>query len=75
MIGYPKNQVANIGNKKEYYIGKNDEEKKEELKLNYPIEYGLVKNLDEMEKIWEHTFYNELCVDLVELNVMLTEVP
>ena len=45
MIGYPKNQVDNIGDKKEYYIGKNDEEKKEELKLNYPIEYGLVKNL------------------------------
>ena len=75
MIGYPKNQVDNTGDKKEYYIGKNDEEKKEELKLNYPIEYGLVKNWDEMEKIWEHTFYNELCVDLVELNVMLTEVP
>jgi len=49
--------------------------KKEELKLNYPIEYGLVKNWDEMEKIWEHTFYNELCVDPVEHNVMLTEVP
>ena len=68
MIGYPKNQVDNTGDKKEYYIGKNDEEKKEELKLNYPIEYGLVKN-------WDHTFYNELCVDPVEHNVMLTEVP
>ena len=53
----------------------NAEEKKEELKLNYPIQYGIVQNWDEMEKIWNHTFYNELCADPVEQNVMLTEVP
>ena len=31
MIGYPKNQVDNTGDKKEYYIGKNAEEKKNSL--------------------------------------------
>ena len=75
MIGYPKNQVDNTGDKKEYYIGKNAEEKKEELKLNYPIEYGIVKNWDEMEQIWGHIFSNELCASPEEHNVMLTEVP
>lgn len=32
------------------------------LALKYPIEHGIVTNWDEMEKIWHHTFYNELRV-------------
>ena len=75
MIGYPKNQIDNKGDENNYYIGKNAEEKREELKLSYPIEYGIIQNWDGMEKIWSHTFSNELCVAPEEHNVMLTEVP
>ena len=28
-----------------------------------------------MEKIWHHTFYNELRIDLENFNVLLTEPP
>eukprot|EP01084_Bolivina_argentea_P020744 38555_1 len=30
------------------------------LALKYPIGHGIVTSWDDLEKIWHHTFYNEL---------------
>jgi len=46
-----------------------------ELILRYPIERGIITNWNDMEKIWRHTFYNELRVAPEEHLVLLTEVP
>ncbi|KAK9074988.1 hypothetical protein SSX86_003307 [Deinandra increscens subsp. villosa] len=43
--------------------------------LESPIQHGVVTNWDDMEKIWHHTFYNELRVDPDEHPVLLTEPP
>ncbi|KAL1005400.1 hypothetical protein UPYG_G00058620 [Umbra pygmaea] len=44
------------------------------LPAKYPIERGIVTNWDDMEKIWHHTFNNELRIAPEEHPVLLTEV-
>ncbi len=76
IIGRPKNKGIMVGSEtKEYYVGTQADEKRGILTLSYPIEHGIVDNWDDMEKIWEHTFTNELRVKHDEHNVMLTEAP
>jgi len=43
--------------------------------LKYPLEHGIVTNWDDMEKLWEHTFDNELRIKPQEHPVLLTEPP
>ena len=66
--------MIGVESKKEY-IGDEAQKMRGVLKLSYPIESGIVSSWENMEKVWEYCFSNELRVDPTEHRVLLTEAP
>ncbi|KAJ2630388.1 Arp2/3 complex subunit, actin nucleation center [Coemansia sp. RSA 1290] len=45
------------------------------LDMSYPIENGIIKNWEDMQHVWDYTFYEKLRVDPRQSKVLLTEAP
>lgn len=75
VVGRPKYGTMVGGDAKDHYVGDDAIAKRGVLNLQYPVAEGIVKNWDDMTKVWDHTFYNGLRVEPTERPVHLTEAP
>eukprot|EP01006_Ploeotia_vitrea_P043155 TRINITY_DN66696_c1_g3_i3.p1 TRINITY_DN66696_c1_g3~~TRINITY_DN66696_c1_g3_i3.p1 ORF type:complete len:384 (-),score=37.71 TRINITY_DN66696_c1_g3_i3:180-1331(-) len=75
VVGHPKGSQWSLFDNKETYVGDEAQKKRGLLYMRYPMEHGTVTNWDDMEKVWQHCFFDQLCVDPTGYCVMLTEPP
>ncbi|KAJ5068201.1 actin-10-related [Anaeramoeba ignava] len=76
IIGTPKHEeIIKEKQKKKIYIGEEAQKERGFLSLEYPIENGIVKNWENMEKIWNQIFEKELKIKPEEYSVLINEPP
>ena len=76
LVGKPKYASGRVGfDKKKFFVGKEASAISGVLNINNPVSEGVINNWDDIEKLWEHIFTNELKVDPIEYNTMITESP
>ncbi|XP_069112208.1 actin-6-like [Argopecten irradians] len=74
IVGRPHDELKG-DLKKEYIIGDEVRKTKELLSVRYPIEFGVISNWDEMEKLWRYIFYDQLQTSPEDHPVLLTRPP
>eukprot|EP00039_Didymoeca_costata_P018299 m.332965 g.332965 ORF g.332965 m.332965 type:complete len:393 (-) comp17036_c0_seq1:141-1319(-) len=60
---------------KDLHVGDEASQLRAMLEVNYPMDNGIVRSWDDMEKVWDHTFYDKLQIDPTKTKVLLTEPP
>ncbi|XP_077236417.1 actin-like isoform X2 [Tasmannia lanceolata] len=76
VVGRPRNKHSMIGiGQKDIYIGDEAQARRGVLRLSFPVDHGIVRDWEGMEKLWEHTFERELRVKTEEQPILLTEAP
>jgi actin-related protein len=75
IVGRPRPNQGRGVFLRDSYVGDEAQYRRGLYTMIHPIENGIITNWDDMEKIWHHTFYNELRVAPEEQPILLTEAP
>jgi len=60
---------------KDIMVGDECEKARSNLEITYPIDNGKINNWEDMNKLWDHAFYDQLKVDPTSTKILLTEAP
>ncbi|BGO94797.1 hypothetical protein NBRC10512_005383 [Rhodotorula toruloides] len=75
-VGRPKHTRVMAGAVEgDTFVGRKAQELRGLLRINYPMEHGIVTDWDDMERIWSHVYTEELRTLSEEHPVLLTEAP
>jgi actin beta/gamma 1 len=76
MVGHPRHKpVASGMGQKDWYVGDEVSTKRAILDYEFPVQRGLIADWNYMEKIWFHSFYNELRCAPEEHPLIMLEHP
>lgn len=76
VIGRPKVPGIMVGSEqRDYLVGTQATQMSESFKLSYPIRHGGVEDWEDMEKILDHVFANELQVSPEGQNIIVLQPP
>lgn len=79
MIGRPilraEEAVSETLELKEVMCGDEAAAVRQSLEIKYPVENGIVRNWEDMEHLWNYTFYEKLVINPTENKILLTEPP
>jgi len=78
MVGRPmlrsEEKVENV-QLKDIMVGDEAAKLRNMLQVTYPIDNGIVRNWDDMQYVWDYTFFEKLKINPTESKIMLTEAP
>lgn len=81
MLRAEEGNISNIFNEKkikDFMFGSEASENRSLLEISYPMENGIIRNWEDMTKLWEYTFKDQLGIqedDFNESKILLTEPP
>lgn len=79
MVGRPilrfeENVVNNI-QIKDVMVGDEAQKLRNMLEIAYPLENGIIRNWEDIQYVWDYTFFDKLNIDPKNTKIMLTEAP
>jgi len=78
MVGRPilrsEEKIDNV-QLKDIMVGDEAAKLRSMLQITYPLDNGIIRNWEDMQYVWDYTFYEKLKIQPKECKIMLTEAP